>query len=62
MNVNHAGVEALSDHEHLIRAAQDDDLVTIQMRANTEVVVRVAGPDRDEARVVATTVGYLIVR
>ncbi|GAB3024263.1 hypothetical protein [Mycobacterium bourgelatii] len=62
MNDNQAGIEALGDHEYLIRVAQDDDLVTIEMRANPEVVDRIAGPDADEARVVATTVDYLIAR
>jgi hypothetical protein len=62
MSANHTGIEALGDHDYLVRVAQDDDLVTIQMRANPEAVDRIAGPDADETRVVAATVAYLIAR
>lgn len=55
-------IEALGDHDYLVRVGQDDELVTIRMRATPEVVARIAGPDADETRVVAATVAYLIAR
>lgn len=55
-------IEALGDHDYLVRVDQDDELVTIRMRATPEVVARIAGPDADETRVVAATIAYLIAR
>jgi len=55
-------IEALGDHDYLIRVAQDEELITIQIRANPDTVARIAGPDADETRVVAATVAYLTAR
>ena len=56
------GIEALGDHDYLVRVDQAEELVTIRMRATPGVVARVAGPDADETRVVAATIAYLIAR
>ena len=56
------GIEAIGDHDYLVRVAQDDEFVTIRMRATPEVVARIAGPDADETRVVAATMDYLTAR
>lgn len=56
------GIEALGDHDYLVRMDQGEELVTIRMRATPEVVARIAGPDADETRVVAATIAYLIAR
>nr|WP_240563028.1 hypothetical protein [Mycobacterium sp. IS-1264] len=55
-------IEALGDHEYLVRVDQGEELVAIRMRATPEVVARIAGPDADETRVVAATIAYLIAR
>ena len=55
-------IEALGDHDYLVRVGQGDELVTIRMRATPEVVARIAGPDADETRVVGATIAYLIAR
>jgi hypothetical protein len=62
MSTNPPVIEALGDHDYLVRVAQDEDLVTIQIRANPDAVARIAGPDADETRVVAATVAYLTAR
>ncbi|OMC53230.1 hypothetical protein A5745_22080 [Mycobacterium sp. IS-2888] len=55
-------IEALGDHEYLVRVDQGEELVAIRVRATPEVVARIAGPDADETRVVADTIAYLIAR
>ncbi|QZT60446.1 hypothetical protein [Mycolicibacterium austroafricanum] len=62
MSTNHPEIESLGDHNYVVRVAQDGVLTTIQVRANPEVVARIAGSDADEARVVVATVAYLIAR
>lgn len=61
-NIEAPGIEALGDHDYLVRVAQDEELVTIRLRATPEVVARVAGPDADETRVIAATMAYLTSR
>jgi hypothetical protein len=61
-NIETPGIEALGDHDYLVRVAQDEELVTIRMRATPEVVARIAGPGADETRVVAATMAYLTAR
>lgn len=61
-NIETPRIEALGDHDYLVRVAQGEELVTIRMRATPEIVVRIAGPDADETRVVAATIAYLIAR
>jgi hypothetical protein len=62
MSSNRPVIDAVGDHDYLVRVSQDDDLVTIRIRANPEAVTRIGGPDADETRVVAATVTYLIAR
>lgn len=54
-------IEALGDHDYLVRVGQTRN-VTIRVRATPEVVARIAGPEADEARVIAATMAYLTVR
>jgi hypothetical protein len=62
LTVEAPGIEALGDHDYLVRAALNEDFVTIRIRATPEVVARIAGDDADETRVVAATVAYLTAR
>lgn len=55
-------IEALGYHDYLVRLGQDEERVTIRVRATPEVVARIAGPEADEARVIAATMAYLTVR
>jgi hypothetical protein len=43
MSVRYPRIEALGDHDYLVRVAQDEDLVTIRIRADPETVARIAG-------------------
>jgi hypothetical protein len=52
-------IEALGDHDYLVRVGQDEERVTIRVRATPEVVARIAGPEADEARVIAAYDDYL---
>jgi hypothetical protein len=61
-NIETPQIEALGDHDYLVRVAQGEELVTIRMQATPAVVARIAGPDADETRVVAATMAYLIAR
>ncbi|OBG41483.1 hypothetical protein [Mycobacterium sp. E3198] len=56
------GIEALGDHDYLVRVEQGEELVTVRLRATPEVVARIGGPDADETRVVAASIAYLIAR
>lgn len=62
MTVRQAGIEALGDHDYLVRVPLGEDVVTIRIRATPEVVAQIAGPDADETRVVTATVAYLTAR
>lgn len=61
-NIERPEIEALGDHDYLVRVAQDEERVTIRIRATPEVVARIAGPDADETRVIAATIDYLTTR
>jgi hypothetical protein len=61
-NIETPEIEALGDHEYLVRVVEDDELVTIRMRATPEVVARIAGPGIDETRVITATMAYLTAR
>lgn len=62
MTVQQTGIEALDDHDYLVRVPLGEDFVTIRIRATPEVVALIAGPDADETRVVTATVAYLTAR
>lgn len=61
-NIETPEIEALGDHDYLVRIAQDEERVTIRIRATPDVVARIAGPDADETRVIAATMAYLTAR
>jgi hypothetical protein len=52
-------LEALGDHDYLVRFQQDEDTVVVRMYADPAVVVQIAA---DEQRVVEATAAYLIAR
>lgn len=52
-------IDPLGDHDYLVRAALDDEVVTIRVHAASEVVQDIAGEQADELRVVAATLDYL---
>jgi hypothetical protein len=62
MTVQQTAIEALGDHDYLVRLPLGEDVVTIRIRATPEVVAQIAGPDADETRVVTATVAYLTAR
>ncbi len=55
-------IEPFGDHEYLVHIEEDEEIVTIRMRADPTLVAEIGGPDADESRVVAATVGYLTAR
>lgn len=59
MGMNQSTLEALGDHDYLVRIRRDDDTVVVRMYADPDVVVQIAD---DEQRVVEATVAYLIAR
>jgi hypothetical protein len=52
-------LEALGDHDYLIRFQQRQDTVVVRMYADPAVVAQIGG---DEQRVVEATAEYLIAR
>lgn len=54
-------VEALGDHNYLIRALEGEDTVEIRMYASPSVLGRLP-VDTDENRVIEATAAYLIQR
>ncbi|MDT5075978.1 MAG: hypothetical protein QOJ80_615 [Mycobacterium sp.] len=52
-------LEALGDHDYLVRFQQGEDSVVVRMYADPAVVVQIAD---DEQRVVEATAAYLIAR
>ncbi|WP_319447409.1 MULTISPECIES: hypothetical protein [unclassified Mycobacterium] len=52
-------LEALGDHDYLVRFQQGEDSVVVRMYADPAVVVQIAA---DEQRVVEATAAYLIAR
>lgn len=55
-------IEALGDHDYLVRVPVGEDLVTVRIRANPEIVTCIAGDGADEVRVVGATMTYLTAR
>ncbi len=52
-------LEALGDHDYLVRFRQDEDTVVVRVHADPTVVAQIAD---DERRVVEATAAYLIAR
>ena len=59
MSVHQPALEALGDHDYLVRFAQDEDTVVVRVHADPAVVALIAD---DEQRVVEATATYLIAR
>lgn len=59
MTVHPPPLEALGDHDYLIRFQQDQGTKVVRMHADPAVVARIAD---DEQRVVEATAAYLIAR
>ena len=59
MSVHQPALEALGDHDYLVRFAQDEDTVVVRVHADPAVVAQIAD---DEQRVVEATAAYLIAR
>lgn len=59
MSGQQPALEALGDHDYLVRFHQDDDTVIVRVHADPDVVAQIAA---DEQRVVAATAAYLIAR
>ncbi|BBY79312.1 hypothetical protein H7I53_15870 [Mycolicibacterium pulveris] len=53
------GIDPLDDHDYLVRATLDDEVVTIRVHAAPEIVLDIAGEQADELSVVAATLDYL---
>ena len=59
MTVHQPALEALGDHDYLVRFQQDEDTVVVRVHADPAVVAQIAD---DEQRVVEATAAYLIAR
>ena len=59
MSVDQPAVEALGDHDYLVRLQQGEDTVVLRVHADPAVVERIA---EEEQRVVEATAAYLIAR
>jgi hypothetical protein len=59
MIIHQPDLEALGDHDYLVRLQQDDDIVVVCVHADPAVVAQIAD---DEQRVVEATVAFLIAR
>jgi hypothetical protein len=59
MSVHQPALEALGDHDYLVRLAQDEDTVIVRVHADPAVVAQIG---EDEQRVVEATAVYLIAR
>ena len=59
MTVHQPVLEALGDHDYLVRFQQDEDTVVVRMHADPAVVAQIGD---DEQRVVEATAAYLIAR
>ncbi len=55
-------IEALGDHDYLIRMQIDGDDLTIRVRADPDTVTQIGGPDADEAAIIEATIVYLTAR
>jgi hypothetical protein len=59
MSIDAPSVEALGDHDYLVRFQQGEDVVVVRVYADPAVVAQIAD---DEKRVVKATADYLIAR
>jgi hypothetical protein len=59
MSVPQPVLEALGDHDYLVRFQQDEDTVVVRVYADPAVVAQIGD---DEQRVVEATAAYLIAR
>jgi hypothetical protein len=59
MTVHQPALEALGDHDYLVRFQQNEDTVVVRMHADPAVVAQIAA---EEQRVVKATAAYLIAR
>jgi hypothetical protein len=59
MTVHQPALEALGDHDYLLRFQQDEDTVVVRVHADPAVVAQIAA---EEQRVVEATAAYLIAR
>jgi hypothetical protein len=59
MAIHQPDLEALGDHDYLVRFAQGEDTVLLSIHADPAVVEQIAD---DEQRVVQATAAYLIAR
>jgi hypothetical protein len=59
MSVDQPALEALGDHDYLVRIQQAEDTVVLRVHADPAVVERIAD---EEQRVVEATAAYLIAR
>ena len=62
MTADQPHVEALGDHNYLIRVCTGDETVEVRVYATPEVVARIGVDDTDESRIVEATAAYLIQR
>lgn len=59
MSVHQPELEALGDHDYLVRFVRDEDTVVVRVYADPAVVAQIA---ENEQRVVEATAAYLIDR
>ena len=59
MSIKQPALEALGDHDYLVRFQQDEDTVIVRVHADPAVVAQIGD---DEQRVVEATAAYLIAR
>jgi hypothetical protein len=59
MGIHQPALEALGDHDYLVRFQQEEETVVVHMHADPAVVAQIAG---EEQRVVEATAAYLIAR
>ena len=59
MSIDQPTLEALGDHDYLVRFKQDEEAVVVRVHADPAVVMQIAD---DEQSVVEATAAYLIAR
>jgi hypothetical protein len=59
MSCHQPALEALGDHDYLLKFQQNEDTVVVRMHADPAVVAQIGD---DEQRVVEATAAYLIAR
>ena len=60
--VDRPQVEAVGEHDYLVRVRQGDDIVEIRVHATPSVIVGLIGDETDETRIVEATVASLFAR